>query len=97
MKQGGRESVVQKRIGCIHPLGMSVNPQWNPTKPNFPTPDDFSQKDAWIVPKDMDVKHVQLVQYKFKLDPYFVLSKKAQGTVDKSKSAGAGTPGPGKQ
>ena len=46
---------------------MSVNPQWNPTKPNFPTPDDFSQKDAWIVPKDMDVKHVQLVQYKSSL------------------------------
>lgn len=96
LKQGGRESVVQKRIGCIHPLGMSVNPQWNPTKPNFPTPDDFSQKDAWIVPKDMDVKHVQLVEYKFKLDPYFVLSKKAQGTVDKSKSTDTVTPGTGK-
>lgn len=86
LKQGGRESVVQKRIGCIHPLGMSINPQWNPAKPNFPTPDDFAKKEAWIVPKDMDVKHVQLVQYKFKLDPYFVLSKKAQGAVDQSKS-----------
>lgn len=87
LKQGGRESVLQKRIGCIHPLGMSVNPQWNPTKPNFPTPDDFSQKEAWIVPKGMDVKHVQLVQYKFKLDPYFVLTKKAQSTVQKVQEA----------
>lgn len=93
LKQGGRESVVQKRIGCIHPLGMSIAPDFAPTKPNFPTPDDFAKKEAWTKPKDVDVKHIHLVEYKFKLDPYFVLTKKAQSAVDKVQSNGDGTNG----
>lgn len=91
LKQGGRESVVQKRIGCIHPLGMSIAPDFVPATPGFPTPDDFAKKEAWTMPKDVDVKHVHLVEYKFKLDPYFVLKQKSQNAVDSAKNAGAGT------
>lgn len=96
LKQGGRESVVQKRIGCIHPLGMSIAPDFAPAKPNFPTPDDFAKKEAWTMPKDVDVKHIHLVEYKFKLDPFFVLKQKSQNAVASAKSAGTGTSGTGK-
>lgn len=88
LKQGGREAVVQKRIGCIHPLGMSIAPDFVPAKPNFPTPDDFAKKEAWTMPKDVDVKHVALVEYKFKLDPYFVLKQKTQKVVETVKAGG---------
>lgn len=96
LKQGGRESVVQKRIGCIHPLGMSIDPNFQPANPNFPTPDDFAKKEAWTMPKDVDVQYVHLVQYKFKLDPFFVLKQKSQNAVASAKSAGTVTPGTGK-
>lgn len=72
LKQGGRESVVQKRVGCIHPAGISISPTFVPNKPNFPTPDDFKKKEAWSLPKDMDVRNVRLVEYKFQIDPLFV-------------------------
>lgn len=85
LKQGGRESVVQKRVGCIHPAGMSIEPSFVPTKANFPTPEDFAKKEAWTMPKDVDVKKVHLVEYKFKLDPFFVLKQKSQKAVDKAK------------
>ena len=85
LKQGGRESVVQKRVGCIHPAGMSIEPSFVPTKENFPTPEDFAKKEAWTMPKDVDVKKVHLVEYKFKLDPFFVLKQKSQKAVDKVK------------
>lgn len=85
-KQGGRESIIQKRIGCIHPLGMSIAPDFVPAKPNFPTPDDFAKKEAWTMPKDVDVKQVHLVEYKFKLDPFFVLKQKSQNAVENAKT-----------
>ncbi len=72
LKKGGRESVVQKRVGCIHPVGISIDPTFVPDKPNFPTPDDFKKKAAWTLPEGMDVRNVRLVQYKFQLDPLFV-------------------------
>ena len=37
------------------------------------------------MPKDVDVKKVHLVEYKFKLDPFFVLKQKSQKAVDKAK------------
>lgn len=87
LKQGGREAVVQKRIGCIHPYGISINASFTPTKPNFPTPEDFAKKEAWTMPKDVDVKKVHLVQYKFKLDPFFVLKQKSQNAVKQAREA----------
>ena len=85
LKQGGRESVVQKRVGCIHPVGISIDPTFVPDKPNFPTPDDFKKKAAWTLPEGMDVRNVRLVQYKFQLDPLFVPADTSKQQVDTKK------------
>ena len=39
------------------------------------------------MPKDVDVKKVHLVQYKFKLDPFFVLKQKSQKAVKEAREA----------
>lgn len=86
LKQGGREAVVQKRIGTIHPLGMSIAPDFVPAKPMFPTPEDFEKKEAWQMCKDVDVKKVHLVEYKFELDPFFVLKQKSRNAVQAARN-----------
>ena len=76
---------VQKRVGCIHPVGISIDPTFVPDKPNFPTPDDFKKKAAWTLPEGMDVRNVRLVQYKFQLDPLFVPADTSKQQVDTKK------------
>lgn len=69
LKNGGTDSIIQKRVGTIHVAGTSVKTSFAPAKSMFPTIDELSQATTWEIVDGIDVRNIGVVEYKAQLDP----------------------------
>ena len=72
IKNGGTDTIVQKRVGTIHVAGTSVKPSFAPTKSTFPTMEEFGKSSTWEVVDGIDPRTIGVVAYKAELDPALV-------------------------
>lgn len=71
-KNGGTDTIIQKRVGTIHVQGTSVKDNFAPAKSSFPTIDELASSTTWEVATGIDPRNIGVVAYKAQLDPMFV-------------------------
>lgn len=69
LKNGGTDSIIQKRVGTIHVAGTSVQSSFAPAKSTYPTIDELAKPTTWEVVNGIDVRNIGVVEYKAQLDP----------------------------
>ncbi|BDZ31236.1 replication protein [Lactiplantibacillus pingfangensis] len=69
LKNGGQDSVIQKRVGTIHVVGTSVKSGFSPAKASFPTIDELAKATTWEVVDGIDPRSIGVVAYTAQLDP----------------------------
>lgn len=88
LKNGGEESIIQKRVGTIHVAGTSVKPGFAPSKSSFPTMQELAKSSTWEVADGVDVRSIGVVKYAFSLDPTFVPGAEVAAPADSEKNQG---------
>lgn len=69
LKNGGTDSIIQKRVGTIHVAGTSVKSDFAPAKSSYPTIDELAQPKTWEIVDGIDPRNIAVVAYKAQLDP----------------------------
>lgn len=72
LKNGGQDSIVQKRIGTIHVNGTSVKADFAPAVANAVSDDELAAATTWEVVDGIDTRNIGVVAYKAQLDPMYV-------------------------